>query len=71
MPVHDERRPDDPDRLAAHDGAAHDGAPIGGAADHRGYARPRAFFVGPAAQMVRGGLYGKAHDGYTGYYMEP
>ena len=51
--------------------AAHDGAPIGGATDNRGYARPRAFFVGPAAQMVRGGLYGKAHDGYTGYYMEP
>jgi hypothetical protein len=40
-------------------------------APQRGYARPRAFVVGPAPRLVRGGLYGKAQDGYTGYYMEP
>ncbi|MGY1763338.1 hypothetical protein ACI79G_04730 [Geodermatophilus sp. SYSU D00779] len=39
--------------------------------EQRGYSRPRAFSVGPATELVRGGMFGKAHDGYTGYYMEP
>jgi hypothetical protein len=55
-----------PDRSAADERAmARD------AVEQREYSRPRAFFVGPATRLVRGGLYGKASDGYTGYYMEP
>jgi hypothetical protein len=37
----------------------------------REYRRPQAFAVGPATRLVRGGLFGKHQDGYTGYYMEP
>ncbi|MGY1643840.1 hypothetical protein ACI782_22255 [Geodermatophilus sp. SYSU D00703] len=56
----------DPDRPAVHDEAV-----VGEPAGRREYRRPRAFLVGPAPRLVRGGLYGKAQDGYTGYYMEP
>ena len=66
MPAPDVRPPDDPDRSAAPDEAEHRDR-----VDRPGYARPRAFVVGTATRLVRGGLYGKAHDGYTGYYMEP
>ena len=65
MPVPDVRHLDDPDRSAAHDEAS-----TGGAAEQREYARPQAFLVGSATRLVRGGLYGKDQDGYTGYYME-
>ena len=41
------------------------------AAEQREYSRPQAFSVGPATRLVRGGLYGKASDAFTGYYMEP
>ena len=41
------------------------------ALEQRGYSRPRAFSVGAATKLVRGGMFGKANDGYTGYYMEP
>jgi hypothetical protein len=40
------------------------------AAEQREYSRPRAFFVGPATKLVRGGLTGKYNDGFTGYYTE-
>jgi hypothetical protein len=66
MPVPEVRHLDDPDRSAAHEEAV-----IRDAVEQRGYARPQAFFVGPATRLVRGGLYGKHMDGYTGYYMEP
>ena len=66
MPAPDVRPPDGPDRSAAADEAA-----LRDTDDQPGYARPRAFVVGPATRLVRGGLYGKAQDGYTGYYMEP
>ena len=65
MPAPDVRQLDDPDRSAAHEGAV-----IRDAAPQREYARPQAFLVGPATRLVRGGLYGKDQDGYTGYYME-
>ena len=64
MPVPDVRQLDDPDRSAAHDEA------LGDSAGQREYARPQAFLVGSATRLVRGGLYGKDQDGYTGYYME-
>jgi hypothetical protein len=65
MPAPDVRHLDDPDRSAAHEGAGtRDAAP------RREYTRPQAFLVGPATRLVRGGLYGKDQDGYTGYYME-
>lgn len=38
--------------------------------EQREYSRPRAFFVGPAISLVRGGSYGKYSDGFTGYYVE-
>jgi hypothetical protein len=41
------------------------------AVEPREYRRPQVFRVGPATRLVRGGLFGKAQDGYTGYYMEP
>jgi hypothetical protein len=66
MSVTDARHLDDPDRPAAHDEAV-----IGDSVEQRAYARPQAFYVGPATRLVRGGFYGKLTDGYTGYYMEP
>jgi hypothetical protein len=59
-PVHD------PDRPAARSGGPDRDAPA-----PREYARPQAFAVGTATRLVRGGLYGKDQDGYSGYYMEP
>jgi len=38
--------------------------------EQREYSRPRAFFVGPATELVRGGLSGKFSDAFTGYYTE-
>ena len=38
--------------------------------EQREYSRPRAFSVGPAVRLVRGGLVGKFSDGFTGYYTE-
>jgi hypothetical protein len=66
MSVPGARHLDDPDRPAAHDGAV-----IGEPVEQRAYTPPQAFAVGPATRLVRGGLYGKHTDGYTGYYMEP
>jgi hypothetical protein len=43
----------------------------GDAVEQQEYSRPRAFRVGPATRLVRGGFIGKAHDAYSGYYMEP
>jgi hypothetical protein len=40
------------------------------AVEQREYSRPRAFSVGPAIRLVRGGLLGKLSDGFTGYYTE-
>jgi hypothetical protein len=40
------------------------------AAEQRNYSRPRAFSVGPATELVRGGLPGKFTDAFTGYYTE-
>ena len=40
------------------------------AAEQREYSRPRAISVGPATQLVRGGLVGKHTDAFTGYYTE-
>ncbi|SDL85671.1 hypothetical protein SAMN05660642_01032 [Geodermatophilus siccatus] len=57
---------DGPDRSVALDERTERDAP-----ERREYSRPRAFSVGPATKLVRGGIYGKAHDGYTGYYLEP
>jgi hypothetical protein len=57
---------DGPDRSVAPDERTGREAP-----EQRGYSRPRAFSVGPATKLVRGGMFGKANDGYTGYYMEP
>ena len=64
MSVPDPPVDDGPDRSAAHDERRD--APA-----RREYSRPRAFSVGPATKLVRGGMFGKASDGYTGYYMEP
>ncbi|MGY1590822.1 hypothetical protein ACI79D_02480 [Geodermatophilus sp. SYSU D00708] len=61
----DVRRVDAPDRSAA------DEAGVPNAVARPEYRRPQAFLVGPAARLVRGGLFGKNQDGYTGYYMEP
>ncbi|MGR6963463.1 hypothetical protein ACU610_03260 [Geodermatophilus sp. URMC 61] len=38
--------------------------------EQREYSRPRAFAVGPATKLVRGGFAGKYSDGFTGYYTE-
>ena len=40
------------------------------AVEQREYSRPRAFSVGPATKLVRGGLTGKFTDAFTGYYTE-
>jgi hypothetical protein len=64
--VTDTRQDNDPDRLDAHEESA-----VRGAVEQRQYSRPQAFFIGPATSLVRGGLYGKAQDGYNGHYMEP
>ena len=40
------------------------------AVEQREYSRPRAFVVGPATELVRGGLVGKFTDAFTGYYTE-
>ena len=40
------------------------------AVERREYSRPRAFSVGPATELVRGGLVGKFTDAFTGYYTE-
>jgi hypothetical protein len=66
MPASEFRRNNGPDGSAAHEEAM-----ACDAVEQREYSRPRAFFVGPATRLVRGGLFGKASDGYTGYYMEP
>ena len=66
MPVTDVPLDDGPDRSAALEESTERDAP-----EQRGYSRPRAFSVGSATRLVRGGIYGKASDGYTGYYMEP
>jgi hypothetical protein len=39
-------------------------------AEQPGYSRPRAFSVGRAVRLVRGGFFGKSSDGYSGYYTE-
>jgi hypothetical protein len=63
--VIDMRQDSGPDRPRAHEeGTARD------VVQHREYSRPQAFFVGPATKLVRGDLYGKYSDGYTGYYVE-
>ena len=49
---------------------AHEEAMTGDAVEQREYSRPRAFSVGPAISLVRGGLVGKYSDGFTGYYTE-
>jgi hypothetical protein len=59
------RRNSGPDRSAAHEEAM-----ACDTVEQREYSRPQAFFVGPATSLVRGGFFGKASDGYTGYYME-
>ena len=48
----------------------HEEAVTRDAVEQREYSRPRAFFVGPATKLVRGGLTGKYNDGFTGYYTE-
>jgi hypothetical protein len=48
----------------------HEEPVTGDAVEQREYSRPRAFSVGPAISLVRGGFYGKYSDGYTGYYVE-
>ena len=48
----------------------HAQAMTGDAVEQREYSRPRAFSVGPAIRLVRGGLLGKFSDGATGYYTE-
>jgi hypothetical protein len=42
----------------------------GDAVEQREYSRPRAFSLGPATELVRGGLSGKYSDAFTGYYTE-
>jgi hypothetical protein len=49
---------------------AHAEAVTRDAVEQREYSRPRAFSVGPAIRLVRGGIVGKLSDGFTGYYME-
>jgi hypothetical protein len=49
---------------------AHEETVTRDAAEQREYSRPRAFFVGPATKLVRGGFTGKFTDGFTGYYTE-
>lgn len=49
---------------------AHAEAMTRDAVEQREYSRPRAFSVGPAIRLVRGGLLGKLSDGFTGYYTE-
>ena len=49
---------------------AREEALTGDVVEQREYARPRAFSVGPAIRLVRGGLVGKFSDGVTGYYTE-
>ena len=66
MSVPDTPVDDGPDRSAAHDERTGREAP-----ERREYCRPRAFSVGPATKLVRGGIFGKNHDAYAGYYMEP
>jgi hypothetical protein len=63
--------PDAPEVDAPDRSAAPDRPLTRDAAPQPEYHRPRAFVVGPATRLVRGGLFGKAQDGYTGYYMEP
>jgi hypothetical protein len=66
VPITDVPLDDGPDRSAALEERTERDVP-----GQREYSRPRAFAVGPATRLVRGGMFGKAHDGYTGYYMEP
>jgi hypothetical protein len=66
MPASEFHRDNGPDGAAAHEEVMSCDV-----VEQREYSRPRAFFVGPATRLVRGGLFGKASDGYTGYYMEP
>lgn len=49
---------------------AHEEATARDVDEQREYSRPQVFSVGPAVRLVRGGFYGKASDGYTGYYTE-
>jgi hypothetical protein len=65
MPANEFCRSSGPDGSAAHEEAM-----ACDAVEQREYSRPRAFFVGPATRLVRGGFFGKHSDGYTGYYME-
>ena len=48
----------------------HEEAMTRDADEQREYSRPRAFSVGPATKLVRGGLTGKFTDAFTGYYTE-
>ena len=66
MPVTDVPLDDGPDRSTALEESTERDAP-----EQREYSRPRAFAVGSATRLVRGGMFGKASDGYTGYYLEP
>jgi hypothetical protein len=66
VPVTDAHQDSGPDRSAANEEAM-----ACDAVEQQEYSRPRAFFVGPATTLVRGGFFGKASDGYSGYYMEP
>ena len=49
---------------------AHEETMTGDAVEQREYSRPRAFSVGPATKLVRGGISGKFSDGFTGCYTE-
>ena len=49
---------------------AHEEAMTRDTVEQREYSRPRAFSIGPAIRLVRGGMFGKLTDGFTGYYTE-
>ena len=49
---------------------AHEEAMTCDVVEQREYSRPRAFSVGPAIRLVRGGFTGKYSDAFTGYYTE-
>ena len=65
MPITDVPLDDGPDRSAALEERTERDA-----SGQREYSRPRAFSIGPAIRLVRGGLFGKLSDGATGYYVE-
>ena len=65
MSVTDARQDGGPDKSGAGEEAM-----TRDAGEQQEYSRPRAFFVGPATELVRGGLVGKFTDAFTGYYTE-